>query len=249
MRTLLWVTVFAAALAIGLGLRLWVSDLDVSAPRTTLHMGETAQLKVSRKTWLGTAPLEHPERTEYITNWETMAVVEPDGKVTAVGTWGKPEETTDVMVFNGKLTGKVGFAILAGGPGPSLDFAADAPSVPGIGTATCCSTPVRVVEGQQVRFRVLRRDNHDDVTRRSTGTQYTLFFGSGVPNDPDAARIVGYGQGISPTTFRIDDERGIITAPASIGHLNHFTVLVFARNGDAVGWKQFQLAHAAGQEP
>jgi hypothetical protein len=86
------------------------------------------------------------------------------------------------------------------------------------------------------------------VTRRSTGTRYTAFFGSGVPNDPNAARIVGYGQGISPTTFVIDDERGVITAPPSIGHLNHFTVLVFARNGDAVGWKQFQLAHAAGQE-
>lgn len=237
-----------AIVAIGLGLRLWVSDLDVSAPHTTLYTGETVQLKVFRKTFLGIAPLEHPERTEYITNWESMAVVEPDGKVTAVGTWGKPEESTDVMVFNGKLSGKVDFSILAGGPGPTLDLTADAPPVSKMGTATCCSTPVRVVEGQQVRFRVLRRDNHDDVTGRSTGTRYTLFFGSGVPNDPDAARIVGYGQGISPTTFRIDDEHGIITAPASIGHLNHFTVLVFARNGNAVGWKQFQLAHAPGQE-
>ena len=248
MRTLLWVTVFAVAVASVLSLRLWVSDLDVSAPRTTLHTGETVQLTVSRRTLLGTASLEHPERTEYITNWETMAVVEPDGKVTAVGTWGKPEETTDVMAFNGKLTGNVDLSILADGPGPSLDFAADAPPISGMGTATCCSMPVRVVAGQQVRFKVLGRDKqHTDVTRRAR-EHTTLFFGSGVPNDPNAARIVGYGQRISPTTFRVADEHGVITAPSSIGHLNYFTVLVFARNGDAVGWKQFQLAHAVGQE-
>ena len=249
MRALLWIAVLAVAVASVLCLRLWVSDLDVSAPYTTLHMGETVQLTVTRKTLLGTAPLEHREQTEYITNWETMAVVEPDGKVTAVGTWGKPEESTDVMAFNGKLTGKVDFSILAGGPGPSLEFKADAPPVSNMGTTTCCSTPVRVVEGQQVRFKVLRRDNqHSDVTRRTSGTRYTLFFGSGVPNDPNAARIVGYGPGISPTTFLVDDEHGVITAPTSIGHLNYFTVLVFARNGDAVGWKQFQLAHAPSQE-
>jgi hypothetical protein len=248
MRKFLWIAVFVAFVVIGLRLRLWVSDLDISAPRTTLHMGQTVQLKVARKTWLGTAPLEHPERTKYITNWESMAVVEPDGKVTAVGTWGKPEETTEVMAFNGRLRGEVNFSIIAGGPGPTLDFTADAPPVPEMGTTTCCSTPVRLVEGRQVRFRVQRRNNqHSDVTPRSTGTRYTLFFGSGLPNDPNPADIVGYGQGISPATFIVDDEHGVITAPASIGHVNHFTVLVFARNGDAVGWKQFQLAHAASQ--
>jgi hypothetical protein len=246
MRKFLWIAVLAVLVAIGLRLRLWISDLDVSAPRTTLHMGETVQLKVFRKTLFGTASLEHPERTRYITNWETMAVVEPDGKVTAVGTWGEPEESTDVMAFNGKLTGKIDLSILAGGPGPTLDFTADAPPVSGMGTATCCSTPVRVIEGRQVRFKVVRRNSeHTDVTRRSTGTRYTLFFGSGVPNDAEAARIVGYGQGISPATFLVDDEHGVITAPPAIGHLNHFAVLVFARNGDAVGWKQFQLVHAA----
>jgi hypothetical protein len=40
-----------------------------------------------------------------------------------------------------------------------------------------------------------------------------------VPNDPNAAQIVGYGEGINPMTFRIDDERGTIVAPTSIGHL------------------------------
>jgi hypothetical protein len=33
--------------------------------------------------------------------------------------------------------------------------------------------------------------------------------------------------------------------PASIRRLNYFIVLVFARNGDKVGWKQFKLVHEA----
>jgi hypothetical protein len=241
----MWITFFVLVVGAGLWLRLWISELDVSATRTTLHVGETAQLAAKRKTWLGTEPLPHPERTKYITTWETMAVVEPDGKVTAVGTWGKDEESDIVMAFSGKLTGSVTFSILAHGPGPSLEFVADAPPVTDMGAATCCSLPVRLNEGDQVGFRVLRRDvQHTDVTLRSTGTRYTLFFGSGLPNDPNPARIIGYGEGINPTSFRIDDERGMVLAPNSIGNLNRFTVLVFARNGEDVGWKQFQLAHA-----
>jgi len=75
------------------------------------------------------------------------------------------------------------------------------------------------------------------VTLRLSGTRYTLFFGSGVPNDPNAARIVGYGEGINPATFQINDEHGMIEVPSSIGRLNHFTVLVFARNREALGWE------------
>jgi hypothetical protein len=250
MRHLFWIIGFLLVVGVGLWLRLFISGLDVSAPRTTLHMGETVQLTVTRKTWLGTAPLAHPERTEFITNWESMAVVEPNGKVTAVGTWGKPQEFTDVMAFNGKLKGIVNFSLRADGPGPSLDFVADAPALAGMGTATCCSKPVSLTEGRQIAFRVLRRDAQGtDVTRRSSGTRYTLFFGSGVPNDPKPEQIVGYGQGINPSTFRVDDERGMIVTPASIGHLNFFIVLVFARNGDSVGWKPFKLVHEAAPLP
>jgi len=72
-----------------------------------------------------------------------------------------------------------------------------------------------------------------------------LFFGSGVPNDRNAARIVGYGEGINPATFRIDDEHGVIEAPVSIGQLRSFTVLIFARNGTDVGWKQIRLLPAS----
>jgi hypothetical protein len=92
--------------------------------------------------------------------------------------------------------------------------------------------------GDQVSKR--RRDtDHADVTRRSAGARSTQFFGSGTPSDPNAVQIVDYGHGINPATFRIDDERGLIAAPTSIGNLNYFTALVFARNDKAAGWKQF----------
>jgi len=152
-----------------------------------------------------------------------------------------------VMAHNGKLKGAMSFSLQADGPGSSLDFVVDAPTVASMGAATCCSAPVRLAEGQQAKFQVLRHDpKRTDVTRRSAATRYTLFFGSGMPNDPNPARIVGYGEGINPVTFRVDDEHGMIVAPPAIGHLNYFTVLVFARNGNDVGWKQFQLVHATG---
>jgi hypothetical protein len=243
---LVLVASFVLSVVVGLGIRLWTSELDVSAPHTTLRMGETVQLAVARKTWLGTEPIEHPERTMYITTWESMTTVEPDGRVTGVGTWGKARETSGVTALNGKLHGRVGLSVRAEGPGPSLDFIVDAPSVVGMPAATCCSTPVQLVEGQRAAFRVLRHDpQHSDVTRRNAGTRYTLFFGSGVPNDPNAAQIVGYGEGIGPATFQVDDESGTIVAPGSIGSLNFFTVLVLARNGEAVGWKQVKLVHAS----
>jgi len=65
MRRVLWI---AAVVLVGVGaalwLRLWISQLQVSASRTTLRMGQTAQLAVTKKTWLGSEPLAHPERTQ-----------------------------------------------------------------------------------------------------------------------------------------------------------------------------------------
>ncbi len=248
MRRVLWIAILALMLLVGFAswLRLPVSPLSVSVSHSTLRMGETVQLSIAKKTWLGQEPLAHPERTHYLTTFESMAVVEPDGKVTAVGTWGEPKESAIVSAINGQLWGVVSLSLLAEGPGPTLDFVVEAPPLQGMSTATCCSTPAQLIEGQQVKFRLLRRNaEHTDVTRRSSGTRYTLFFGSGVPNDPNSAQIVGYGEGINPGTFRIDDEHGMIVAPTSIGRLNYFTVLAFARNGEAVGWEQFKLAHAA----
>jgi hypothetical protein len=187
MRRVLSIVIVALILFVGVAswLRLRISPLCLSASHSTLRMGETVQLSVTRRTWIGHQPLAHPERTHYATTFESMAVVEPDGKVTAVGTWGEPEESAIVSAINGQLWGKVSFSLLAQGPGPTLDFVVEAPSVQGMSTATCCSTPARLIEGEKVRFRLLRQDpGHTDVTRRSSGTRYILFFGSGVPNDP-----------------------------------------------------------------
>jgi hypothetical protein len=250
-KRLLWAAGLTLVAVLSLWLRLWISDLDVSAPHTTLRVGESVQLRVARKTVFGTEPLAHPEQTKYITTWETMTAVEPDGRVTAVGTWGEKHETSVVMAFNGKLSGNLYLAVRADGPGPTLDFVVDATPVVGGPVTTCCSAPVQLVEGQQAAFRVWRHDSqHSDVTRRTTGTRYTLFFGSGVPNDPNTAQIVGYGEGINPATFRIDDEHGVIVAPVSIGKLNSFHVLVLARNDEDVGWKEIKLTHpATSREP
>jgi hypothetical protein len=238
MHRVLWIAVPLLSLLVGFGLwlRLKISPLRLSASHTTLRMGETVQLSVTKKTWLGEEPLAHPERTHYATTFESMAAVESDGKVTAVM----------VSAFNDKLWGVVGLSLLANGPGPVLDFIVEAPSVQRMSTATCCSIPAQVTEGQQVKFRLLRRDaQHSDMTRRSSGTRYTIFVGSGVPNDANPAQIIGYGESINPATLKVDDEHGVILAPASIGNLNYFTVLIFARNGADVGWKQIQLVHAA----
>src|SRR5438270_2103145 len=125
MRRASWVVAVVLVVGGALWLRLRMSQLQVSASHATLRMGETAQLTVTKRIWLGTKPLADPERTQYATNWESMAVVEPDGKVTAVGTWGEREETTNVMAFNGYLRGSLKFSLRSDGPGPTLDFAVE----------------------------------------------------------------------------------------------------------------------------
>src|SRR5277367_3323178 len=117
-KRLIWLSGILLGVVLCLWLRLFISGLDVSAPHTTLHMGETVQLVVTRKTWLGTEPLAHPERTKYITTWETMTPVDSDGEVTAVGTWGEARESSIVMASNGELHGSVFLSVLADGPGP-----------------------------------------------------------------------------------------------------------------------------------
>ena len=113
----------------------------------------------------------------YMTTWESMTPVDRDGRVTAVGTWGEARESSVVTAFNGRMHGSLNFSVLADGPGPSLDFNVDAPSVIGMATATCCSTPVRLVKATAAAFRALRHDpQHSDVTRRDTGTHVYVAF-------------------------------------------------------------------------
>ncbi len=81
MRRVLWIIIPTLILLVGASswLRLKISPLCLSASHSTLHVGESAQLFVTRKTWLGHRPLAHPEKTHYATTFESMAVVEPDG--------------------------------------------------------------------------------------------------------------------------------------------------------------------------
>ena len=152
LRRVMWAAALALLVVAGLRLRLWISGLNVSASHTTLHVGETVQLAVSRKTWLGTEPLAHPERTRYITTWESMAVVEPDGRVTAVGTGGKADESAIVMVRNGRLWGSLTFSLGEGAPGPSLDFEADGPPATPTLAEVCCSRASPVNRGTADRL-------------------------------------------------------------------------------------------------
>ena len=65
MRRVLWIAILALMLLVGFAswLRLGVSPLSVSVSHSTLRMGETVQLSIAKKTWLGQEPLAHPERT------------------------------------------------------------------------------------------------------------------------------------------------------------------------------------------
>jgi len=204
MRRVLWIAILALMLLVGFAswLRLRVSPLSVSVSHSTLRMGETVQLSIAKKTWLGQEPLAHPERTHYLTTFESMAAVEPDGKVTALGTWGEPKESAIVSAIIGQLWGMVSLSLPAEGPGPTLDFVVEAPPLQGMSTATCCSTPAQLIEGQQVKFRLLRRNaEHTDVTRGSSGTRYTLFFGSGVPTIRIRPRSSATGKASTPGPF------------------------------------------------
>jgi hypothetical protein len=72
-----------------------------------------------------------------------------------ITTW-ESRETSGVTAFNRKLHGSIGLSVRSEGPGPSLDFIVDAPSVMGMPAATCCSIPVHLVSGQRAAFRVPR---------------------------------------------------------------------------------------------
>src|SRR3990172_2155974 len=87
-------------------------SLEVTAPKTTLREGETVQLKVIVTFADGS--------TMDVTSTESRLIPEPDGRVTCIGTDGKPEEIDIIGVKNGKLDGSIEFKLLPSGPGPGL---------------------------------------------------------------------------------------------------------------------------------
>lgn len=223
--------------------------LSVSAPITALHAGESTQITVSKKrAFFFRRPLEHPEATTFFTVSESEAVVEPDGRVTCVGTGGRSSDIIWVSADNGHKTGHISFTLLPSGPGPALEFVAqDAmpKRLPDSLTrySPCCSgDPLVMNEGQTIHFRLLRLNApSDDVTAKA---KYTIFFGSGIPNDAHPSVVTGGHDYVTSSTFHLDASSGTITAPPSIGRYNRDRIVIFARLGDMVGWKYIIIVHA-----
>lgn len=232
-------------LLLGLG-----EDLKLTAERTSLGVGESVLVTVQRKlAWFRRAELTDPSNITYWTTSSSALVVEPDGWVTCVGTYGSPTESAWISATHGESHGHLSFDLRSEGPGPTLDLisaTADLPPVPDKAQsplAPCCSTLLALKEGQQMRFKIQSRASRRDLTSSATGTRYTLFFGSGVPNDPHPSRITGGSDAVSARSFILDDRQGVITAPESIGRLNHARVIVFFRNGPLVGWRGIVVIH------
>src|SRR5581483_2440158 len=102
--------------------------LWVTAPSTTLHAGESTQLRVRKKKALFfLRDVARPDKTIYFTTSESMLVIEPDGRATCIGTHGEPEESVWASADNGPDHGHLSLNLLPGGPGPTLDFVADVP--------------------------------------------------------------------------------------------------------------------------
>ena len=194
------------------------TDLQVSAPRTTLRVGETVQLSVRQRQSDGTTrDLTDPASgTRYYTTGESVLIPELDGRVTCIGTAGKDHESAVIGAANGERTGSVRFELLPAGPGPGLEVTADK-SV--------------ILEGERVQLHVFRSSpagGRRDLTATSTGTRYLLFAGQAFP-DPS---VIGVS------------ETGLASAVTSIGSYNYRTVFVFVRNEDSVGWIELKVVHA-----
>src|SRR6266581_4902771 len=183
----------------------WGEDLKLTAARTSLGIGESVRITVQKKvSWFRTAELTDPSKTIYTTTSESALVVEPDGWVTCVGTYGRPRESAWISATNGKSHGHLSFDLRLEGPGPTLDLVtatADLPPVPDnvqqTPFAPCCATLLTLKEGQQTRFKIRARASGRELTSTATGTRYTLFFGSGVPDDLRPSLITGGTDAVS----------------------------------------------------
>ena len=110
-----------------------------------------------------------------------MLMVEPDGTATCVGTHGKSSESAWILATNGNDHGHIAFDLQPFGPGPALEIVTEA-ARQNQPSQLCCGVPLVVLrEGEQLKYKVIRHAApHEDLTLSST---YTLFFGSGLPND------------------------------------------------------------------
>ncbi|HEU4391285.1 MAG TPA: hypothetical protein VFV34_26030 [Blastocatellia bacterium] len=193
------------------------TDLEVTAPTTTLRIGETVQLSVIRRLPNGsTLDLTSPGTgTVYHTTSEAMLIPEPDGRVTCIGTNGKDEESAVIGAGNGEHHGHIRFKLVASGFGPGLEVTAD-------------KTQLREGEKAQLHvFKSLPDGNRNDLTAASSGTRYLTFAGSARPDS---------------SVITISDS-GFASAAESIGSYNYRTVIVFVRNADSTGWIELKVVH------
>ena len=190
--------------------------LYVTAPKTTLLVGETVQLTVQQKLPDGSMRdiTDSSVGTTYFTTSESRLIPEPDGRVTCIGTRGKAQESAIIGARNGKLYGAIEFTLLSPGPGPSLEVVAE---------------KTVLYEGEQTRLRVykpLPDGGRQDVTATSTGTTYLVFPGYG-SRDPSVVRI---------------DDKGLVSAPDTVRPYNSISVIVFVRNRGKVGWIELKVS-------
>jgi len=194
------------------------ADLQVSAPRTTLRVGETVQLSVRQRQPDGTTRdvTDPTSGTRYYTTGEPVLIPELDGRVTCIGTGGKDHESAVIGAANGEKTGSLRFELLPAGPGPGLEVTAEK-SV--------------LQEGERVQLHVFKSSPagvRRELAATSTGTRYLLFAGQAFP-DPGVIVV---------------SETGLASAVSSIGSYNYRTVFVFVRNEDSVGWIELKVVHA-----
>jgi hypothetical protein len=193
------------------------ADLQVSAPRTTLRVGETVQLSVKQRQPDGTTRdvTDPASGTRYYTTGESLLIPEPDGRVTCIGTGGKDRESAVIGAAVGERTGSIRFELLPAGPGPGLEVTAD-------------KSVLQEGEGVQLHvFKTSPAGGRRELSATSTGTRYLMFAGQAFP-DPSVI-------GVSDT--------GLASAVGSIGSYNYRTVFVFVRNEDAVGWIELKVVH------
>jgi hypothetical protein len=194
------------------------TDLEVTAPKTTLQVGETVQLSVIQRLPGGsTRDLTSPTSgTAYFTTSESMLIPESDGKVTCIGTNGRDNESAVIGVGNAEHHGHIRFKLLRSGPGPGLEVIAD---------------KTVLHEAERVQLHVLKSlpdGSRKDLTLISSGARYLVFAGNGFSD----SSVISVG------------DTGLASAVSSIGRYNYRTVIVFVRNEDAVGWIQLKVVHA-----
>lgn len=194
------------------------TDLEVTAPKTSLRVGETVQLSVIQRLPDGsTRDLTSPTSgTTYFTTGESMLIPESDGKVTCIGTNGRDQESALIGVRNAAHHGHVRFKLLRSGPGPGLQVIAD-------------KTVLHEAERVQLHvFKSLPDGSRKELTLISTGTRYLAFAGNA----------------FSDSSVISLSNTGLASAVSSIGRYNYRTVIVFVRNEDAVGWIELKVVNA-----